>query len=533
MMLARNADSLYWIGRYVERADDIARILDVAVQQMLEDATVDTDSMVRHVMAILGFTPDDKPQSVWSLVDKVGYDRDSTESIVGLIETARENARGAREVISSEMWECLNATYMGLDEAERRARLLGPHAFLAHVKERAAMFAGLTDATLSHDDGYSYLIVGRSIERVDMTVRLLMSRSAYRRDALSWMSLLVAAGGQDTYIRAYRGAVDTENVVEFMMLDRLFPDRCSTRWASPRRTWPNWTTDRTAWDRSPPRSPCWAGRSSIEFIDRAEIVRNLPAYPQDIHATCRAVSESIAEEHFHIEPYVTWTDTGLAYDVAGVRRLAMSARMRLVHSTGFNYSAPVMTSFNEARITPRNDSRQTSVVDHVDTTPGARQFTFTDYWGTRSPSSTCTPPRPARGRRDRRRGDGERGAQRGGLPRSTGSSCATVRSSTNTTRCCSPPSTSPHHPELVEFAAAAAAGLTPAAAAEAVVTGVYDALTYEAGTTEVHSTAIEAWRQRKGVCQTMRTSHWSCCAASASRRATSLATPPAQRRRYR
>ncbi len=61
----------------------------------------------------------------------------------------------------------------------------------------------------------------------------------------------------------------------------------------------------------------------------------------------------------------------------------MSARMRLVHSTGFTYSAPVMTSFNEARITPRNDSRQTSVVDHVDTTPGARQFTFTDYWGTK------------------------------------------------------------------------------------------------------------------------------------------------------
>ena len=56
--------------------------------------------------------------------------------------------------------------------------------------------------------------------------------------------------------------------------------------------------------------------ADLEVIDRAEIVRNLPAYLQDIHATCRAVSESIAEEHFHIEPYVTWTDTGLAYDVA-------------------------------------------------------------------------------------------------------------------------------------------------------------------------------------------------------------------------
>ena len=102
-----------------------------------------------------------------------------------------------------------------------------------------------------------------------------------------------------------------------VMLDRLFPDRCSTLLASPRRTWPNWTTDRTAWivvHRAHPAGP--GAFSSIEFIDRAEIVRNLPAYLRDIHATCRAVSESIAEEHFHIEPYVTWTDTGLAYDVA-------------------------------------------------------------------------------------------------------------------------------------------------------------------------------------------------------------------------
>ncbi|NNG95883.1 alpha-E domain-containing protein [Gordonia araii] len=314
MMLARNADSLYWIGRYVERADDMARILDVVVQQLLEDATVDTDSMVRHVMAVLGFDPEnDREHTVWSMVDRVAYDRSCPESIVGLVETARENARGAREVISSEMWECLNATYMGLDDAERRARLLGPHAFATYIKERAAMFAGLTDATLSHDDGYSYLIVGRSIERVDMTVRLLMSRSAYRRDALSWMSLLVAAGAQDTYVRAYRGAVDTENVVEFMMLDRLFPRsvfhslRVAERFLAELDKRP----DRVG-SQSTALTLLGRARSSVEFIGRAEMVRDLPAYLLDMQETCRAVSESIAEEHFHIEPYVSWTDTGLA-----------------------------------------------------------------------------------------------------------------------------------------------------------------------------------------------------------------------------
>ncbi|NED62748.1 alpha-E domain-containing protein, partial [Streptomyces sp. SID10244] len=156
MMLARNAESLYWIGRYVERADDMARILDVAIHQLLEDATVDVDRQARLVIQVLGLdTPDtDDPLDVWTLTERVAYDKDSVGSIIDLIRSARENARGAREVTSSEMWECLNTTYNGLGDAERRARRLGPHEFLSYVKNRAAMFAGLADATLSHDDGY-------------------------------------------------------------------------------------------------------------------------------------------------------------------------------------------------------------------------------------------------------------------------------------------------------------------------------------------------------------------------------------------
>ena len=193
------------------------------MQQLLEDPTGDTDLMTRHVLTILGFAPGDEPQTVWTLAEQAAYTRADTASIAGIVYAARENARGAREVISSEMWECLNATYQGLSEAERRARRLGPHAFLSYVKERAAMFAGLADATLSHDDGYSYLVVGRALERVDMLVRMLLSPSGERNSSPTWMSVLIAAGAQDTYVRAYRGAVSAENVIEFLVLDRLFP----------------------------------------------------------------------------------------------------------------------------------------------------------------------------------------------------------------------------------------------------------------------------------------------------------------------
>lgn len=313
MMLARNADSLFWIGRYVERADDMARILDVAVQQLLEDPTVDTDHMVGHVLSILGFPVGPSPHSVWSLADTVAYDRSAPGSIVGLLAAARENARGAREVISSEMWECLNATYMGLGEAERRARRLGPHDFLTHIKGRAAMFAGLADATLSHDGGHSYLLVGRSIERVDMITRMLLSRSGDRAGSPSWMSVLIAAGAQDTYIRAYRGAVDAQNVVEFMLIDRLFPRSIfhSLKVAESHLAELDNQPNRVG-AQSRALTLLGRARSTLEFIDPAALTRDLPEHLLGLQDMCRAVSESIAEEHFHIAPYVSWTDAAFA-----------------------------------------------------------------------------------------------------------------------------------------------------------------------------------------------------------------------------
>jgi uncharacterized alpha-E superfamily protein len=105
-MLARNAESLYWIGRYGERADDTARILDVSVHQLLEDATIDVDAAARRLLDVLGIEPgtDGSPLDAFSLTEAVGHADGSPGSIVSSLTSARENARGAREVVSSEMW---------------------------------------------------------------------------------------------------------------------------------------------------------------------------------------------------------------------------------------------------------------------------------------------------------------------------------------------------------------------------------------------------------------------------------------------
>ncbi len=224
-MLARNAESLYWIGRYVERADDTARILDVTVHQLLEDSSVDPDQASRTLLRVLGIEPPEETLDVWSLTDIVAFSRDTHGgcSIVDSISAARENARGAREVTSTEIWECLNTTYNALAERERAAKRLGPGEFLSFVEGRAAMFAGLADSTLSRDDGYRFMVLGRAIERVDMTVRLLLSRVGDSASSPAWVTVLRSAGAHDTYLRTYRGVLDASRVVEFMLLDRLFP----------------------------------------------------------------------------------------------------------------------------------------------------------------------------------------------------------------------------------------------------------------------------------------------------------------------
>lgn len=311
MMLARNAESLYWIGRYVERADDMARLLDVAIHQLLEDTSADVDGAVRMVIAVLGLeVPDtDEPLDVWALTEHVAYAKGSAGSVVDLIRAARENARGAREVTSSEMWECLNTTYNGLAEAERRGRRLGPHEFLSYVKNRAAMFAGLADATMSHDDGYRYLLLGRSVERVDMTIRMLLSRANDTINSPAWVNVLVSAGAHDTYLRTYRGLLDAENIVQFMLLDRLFPRSVfhALRVAEQNLAEIEKRPSRVG-EQAEALLILGRARSSLEFLEPGRLLDGLQERLLDLQDTCRAVNEAVTAQYFHVSPYVSWAD---------------------------------------------------------------------------------------------------------------------------------------------------------------------------------------------------------------------------------
>jgi uncharacterized alpha-E superfamily protein len=311
-VLARNAESLYWIGRYVERADDTARILDVSVHQLLEDATVDPDRHSRTLCRVLGIDPPAGELDVWSLTELVAYGREHGGSIIASVSSARENARGAREVTSSEMWECLNTTFNALPERQRAARRLGPHEFFSFVEERAAMFAGLADSTMSRDDGYRFLVLGRSVERVDMTVRLLLSRAGDRTSSPAWVAVLRSAGAHDTYLRTYRGALDANRVVEFLLLDRLFPRSVFHALRQAElclHDLDHRPTSRVG-SRAEAQRLLGRARSELEFLKPGDVLEDLQNRLLTLQEICRELGEAISLQYFHAAPWVAWSDAG-------------------------------------------------------------------------------------------------------------------------------------------------------------------------------------------------------------------------------
>jgi uncharacterized alpha-E superfamily protein len=223
-MLARLAELLFWTGRYVERADDTSRIVDAYIHRIAEDPFGDPDLACRSLFSILGMSVDaESPVHTGTVERQLVFDEDNPSSVTGALLAAYENARRAREVISSEMWVCLNATRNDLAAQRRAAARVGAAGYLQFVRERSALFAGLTDATISHDETWWYLVLGRSLERIDMTARLLEGRLLAGDSSPDWLTLLRAAGAMESYLRASSRGSDPQAIAAFLLLDPAFP----------------------------------------------------------------------------------------------------------------------------------------------------------------------------------------------------------------------------------------------------------------------------------------------------------------------
>ncbi|WP_413320846.1 alpha-E domain-containing protein [Agrococcus sp. 1P02AA] len=305
-MLSRIAESLFWIGRYIERADGTARILDVYLQLLLEDVAVDEDTACRALLGVMGHeAPPERKLSRADVVNFLAIDRTQTASIAYSVNAARENARRARETISTELWEVLNATYANMP---RRINNEQVHTMFGWVRERAALASGMADATSSRDDAWSFFTLGRYIERADMVARLLATRALTEASGPSWTTILRSVGAYEAYLRTYRGVPSSTNAAEFLLLDRLFPRSIlfSVRGAEqclediePRR-------ERVGYVGAAERM-LGQIRSELEFRPIQEIIDDLPTVMDKVQTTTTAVSNAVRERYFPTHNMPAWT----------------------------------------------------------------------------------------------------------------------------------------------------------------------------------------------------------------------------------
>ncbi len=234
-MLSRVAASIYWLNRYIERADNVARFVDVNLNLMLDlpqRVTQQWDPLVWTTGDLELFKKrygEAKPDNV---IQFLTFDPEYSNSILSCLQKARENARSIREIISSEMWEQVNAFYlMVIEAANHRPPKTLPH-FFTQVKLSSHRFAGVMDATMTHNEGWHFGELGRLQERADKTARILDVKYYYLLpsaewigtplDQVQWIALLRSASAYEMYRKCQR-RITPNCVAEFLILNREFP----------------------------------------------------------------------------------------------------------------------------------------------------------------------------------------------------------------------------------------------------------------------------------------------------------------------
>ena len=218
-MLSRIAESLFWIGRYIERADDTARLLQTHLRLLAEDTSAAEVDTCRNLLALMSIDKIEQPTPE-DLLRVLAYDRTERTSIFASYAAARDNARRAREVIPLELWECVNTTWHQLQDEP--FDVAGAHTFLNWTRERSAIFTGIARVTMVRDEGWQFLLLGRSLEQFDMTSRMVASASITTGGS-RWPAVLRGCGGHDAFLRTYGGLYSEPDAARFLVIDSRFP----------------------------------------------------------------------------------------------------------------------------------------------------------------------------------------------------------------------------------------------------------------------------------------------------------------------
>jgi uncharacterized alpha-E superfamily protein len=237
-VLSRTADSLFWLARYVERAENVARM--VAVAHRMESVAGSLGASGSEWLSALiatgsesGFFAKYDEATAALVIDYLVRDRANPSSILSCLETARGNARAVRTALTADMWEALNATWYG---ARERRRLAGNDElmdFLEWIRERSQLFSGSYASTMLRNDAYWFTRLGTCLERADCTARILDVKYYVllpqdegvggALDYYQWQSILRSVSALRSYPWIYHQRLQPWLVAEFLLLRREMP----------------------------------------------------------------------------------------------------------------------------------------------------------------------------------------------------------------------------------------------------------------------------------------------------------------------
>lgn len=318
-MLSRVAENLYWISRYIERIENVARLLDVGFYLELDAAGLtDVSAKVGPIEGVLTIlacrdaferTHGSGVKDRETMLRFLTFDRQHGNSILGMLSRARENARCSQDALSGEVWSHINRFYLSLcsPRAERRFAV-SPPRFFDGVKRACILFGGLVDGTLPRTEAYHFLQLGRYLERVNQISRILNIKLHGVRDGASvadpsmrivhWSSLLRSCSAYEAYLREHHETIDPEGVVRYMVLDADFPRAMRFCIARSLESLREIAGESEGFGTEAERQ---LGRldSELRYLDVGEIfARGLPEFLTGIQHDCNRIGDVIHQAYF-------------------------------------------------------------------------------------------------------------------------------------------------------------------------------------------------------------------------------------------
>ena len=310
MMLSRAADSLYWMSRYLERAEHTARLVDVALDLTYDRSPEAIDLGWQRLREALGEPePEQTDLLDLTIAEHLVFSETNPNALVSCIKSARENARQIRELISSEMWEQVNRLYLHVQQTQPDdAWRTQPHAFFQDVKRGIYLFQGISDSTMNHGEGWQFIRAGRYIERAGGIATLLMahrdslngsSRLSSDTDAyLDLVGLLRNCTAFEAYCKVYTAMPRPTAIVEFLLLNQDFPHSMAFSIRSLSDALHFIATQTDQHKHNPVNRRVGRLRARLEYDQIDEIMTDgLPGYLSHIRQECIAIHTSLYQTY--------------------------------------------------------------------------------------------------------------------------------------------------------------------------------------------------------------------------------------------